>query len=104
SRMGFLLIACVLMVCWAVMYVELYRLARSVWPCVLMHAVEDAFPTAWVTISGVVTFTEVGDLWLSPTKGVIATVLFVAIGLWLRSIRIKNEHHENRNVEKSLTI
>ncbi|WP_338449912.1 CPBP family glutamic-type intramembrane protease [Niallia oryzisoli] len=92
SRAGMLLTGCVLMVCWAVMYVELYRLAKSVWPCVLMHAVEDAFPTVLVTTSGIITFMNSRqDFWLNPISGVMATVLFLGIGLFLRSIRIKKE-------------
>jgi membrane protease YdiL (CAAX protease family) len=95
SRMGTLLTGCVLMVGWTVMYVEIYRLTKSVWPCVLMHAVEDGFPTVLVTISGIITFTKNGDFWLNPISGVIATVLFLGIGLLLRSIRIKKDHSVN---------
>jgi membrane protease YdiL (CAAX protease family) len=91
SRMSMLLTGCVLMVCWTVMYVEIYRLTKSVWPCVLMHAVEDAFPTVLVTTSGIITFTKNGDFWLNPISGVIATVLFLGIGLLLRSFRVKKE-------------
>lgn len=54
SRAGTILSGCVLMVAWAVMYVEIYRLTNSVWP-------------------------------------VVATVLFLGIGLILRSVRIKKE-------------
>lgn len=92
SRLGMLLSGCVLMVCWTIMYVEIFRLTKSVWPCVLMHAIEDAFPTVLVTISGVITFTKNGDFWLNPVSGVAATILFLGIGLFLRSIRIKKEH------------
>ena len=104
SRVGYLLTGCVLMVCWSVMYVEMYRIVRSVWACVLMHAIEDGFPTVLIIMSGVLTLTKPGDLWLSPIKGVIATVLFLGIGLLLRSIRIKKEHGKTISVEKSITI
>ncbi|HEX7057700.1 MAG TPA: type II CAAX endopeptidase family protein [Bacilli bacterium] len=93
SRMGFLLIGCVLMVAWSVMYVEIYRLTKSVWPCVLMHALEDGVPTLLLSVAGVVTLSKTGELWLSPTTGVISTALFVGFGLWLRSIRIKKEQN-----------
>jgi len=42
-------------------------------------------------VSGIITFTKAGDFWLNPTTGVVTTVLFVAIGLLLRRIRIKRE-------------
>lgn len=104
SRLGMLLIGCALMVCWTVMYVEIFRLTKSVWPCVLMHAVEDAFPTVLVTISGIITFTKNGDFWLNPVSGVVATILFLGIGLVLRSIRIKKEHTPNNTIEQPATF
>ncbi|ENQ3105191.1 CAAX protease self-immunity [Bacillus sp. 491mf] len=91
SRTGTILSGCVLMVAWAVMYVEIYRLTNSVWPCVLMHAAEDAVPTLLMTISGAITLTKNGDIWLNPASGVVATVLFLGIGLILRSVRIKKD-------------
>lgn len=95
SRVGFLLIGCVLMVAWSVMYVEIYRLTKSVWPCVLMHALEDGVPTLLLSVAGVITLTKTGELWLSPTTGIITTILFIGFGLWLRSIRIKKEQKVN---------
>ncbi|WP_242145086.1 MULTISPECIES: CPBP family intramembrane glutamic endopeptidase [unclassified Bacillus cereus group] len=95
SRMSTLLIGCVLMVCWTVMYVEIYRLTKSVWPCVCMHALEDAVPTVLVTISGVITFTDRGDFWLNPVSGVVATGLFLSVGLFLRAIRIKRDNSQS---------
>jgi membrane protease YdiL (CAAX protease family) len=98
SRLGTLLIGCVLMVAWSVMYVEIYRLTKSVWPCVLMHALEDGVPTLLLSVAGVITMTKTGELWLSPTTGIMTTALFVGFGLWLRSIRIKKERKVNAGV------
>lgn len=91
SRSCTLLMGCVLMVCWTVMYVEIYRLTKSVWPCVLMHSLEDAVPTVLVATSTIISFTKKADVWLNPISGVIATVLFLGIGLLLRSIRRKRD-------------
>ena len=49
------------MVCWSIMYVEIYRLTKSVWPCVIMHAIEDAVSTVLVTITGIITLTNSSD-------------------------------------------
>ncbi len=92
SRIGMVLIGCVLMTCWTMMFVEMYRLTKSVWPCLLMHAVEDAVPTVLVATGGFVTFTKGSDAWLNPIHGIAATVLFLAVGFVLRTIRIKKEH------------
>ncbi len=91
SRLNMLLSGCILMVCWSIMYVEIYRLTKSVWPCVIMHAIEDAVPTVLATITGIITLTNSSDFWLNPTSGVAATVLFLGIGIVLRTIRIKRE-------------
>lgn len=107
SRMGFLLIGCVLMVAWSIMYVEMYRLTKSIWPCVLMHTLEDGVPTLLLSVAGVISLTKTGDLWFSPTTGIITTILFVGFGLWLRSIRIKRERNINTGVlnnNKAVTI
>ncbi len=79
------------MVCWSIMYVEIYRLTKSVWPCVIMHAIEDAVSTVLVTITGIITLTNSSDFWLNPTSGVAATILFLGIGIVLRTIRIERE-------------
>ena len=86
SRVHFVFIATILMLCWNVMYVELYRLSKSIWVCVLMHAVEDALPTLLV-IEGYVVFTQHGSLVFDPTTGIIATLLFLAVGFALRKVR-----------------
>ncbi len=91
SRVEMLLIGCVLMVCWTVMYVEIYRLTKSVWPCVIMHAVEDAFPNVLVMTGGFISFTKIGDNLFNPITGIFSTVLFIGIGLLLRTLRIKKE-------------
>lgn len=91
SRLNMLLSGCILMVCWSIMYVEIYRLTKSVWPCVIMHAIEDAVPTVLVTLTGIITLTNSSDFWLNPISGVAATVLFLGIGIVLRTIRIKRE-------------
>lgn len=88
SRPAFLIIACVLMIVWSIMFVEIYRLTKSVWPCVLMHVIEDAVPTVLVTTGEFVSFTQIGASIFDCTTGVIATVLFLTIGLTLRYYRV----------------
>ena len=89
SRIAFTLIAILTMVCWNVMFVELYRLTKSVWPGVLMHAVEDALPTL-LLIEGYLVFTTTCDILFNPTTGIITTILFFwGGGFAFRTIRIK---------------
>ncbi|HFK1547948.1 type II CAAX endopeptidase family protein [Bacillus albus] len=104
SRLNMLLSGCILMVCWSIMYVEIYRLTKSVWPCVIMHAIEDAVPTVLVTITGIITFTNSSNFWLNPISGVIATIIFLGIGIVLRSIRIKKERQLNTRDSQLFTL
>ena len=69
SRLNMLLSGCILMVCWSIMYVEIYRLTKSVWPCVIMHAIEDAVPAVLVTLTGIITLTNSSDFWLNLLAG-----------------------------------
>ncbi|MNM64372.1 CAAX amino terminal protease self- immunity [compost metagenome] len=88
SRGNMILIGCILMVCWTIMYVEIYRITKSVWPCVLMHTVEDAVPNVMVMTGGFVSLTKMGDILLNPITGVIATAIFITTGLLLRRFRM----------------
>ncbi len=87
SRLGMVVTGCIVMLAWTVMFVEIFRLTKSIWPCVLMHAIEDAFPTVLLMTGGFVTISSKADFWLNPITGVVAVVLFLAIGLALRAIR-----------------
>ena len=104
SRLNMLLSGCILMVCWSIMYVEIYRLTKSVWPCVIMHAIEDAVPTVLVTIAGIITLTNSSDFWLNPISGFVATIIFLGIGIVLRSLRIKKERQLNTKDSQLFTV
>lgn len=91
SRVQFLMNAFVLMTCWTIMFVEIYRITKSVWPCLIMHAVEDGVPTVLVATGGFITFTKGSDLWLNPISGIIATVFILLVGIALRAVRIRKE-------------
>jgi membrane protease YdiL (CAAX protease family) len=89
SRLVFTLTGILIMGFWNIMYVELYRLTKSVWAGVIMHAAEDALPTLLV-IEGYLVFTKTGDTIFNPVTGIIATLLFLVIGFILRTIRKRN--------------
>jgi membrane protease YdiL (CAAX protease family) len=76
---------------WAVMFVEMTRLTGSVWPAVLMHAVEDAVPNYLVFEEKLIQFTGAGDLLFSPVRGVLPLIAFLAFGLWLRKRRLEQD-------------
>jgi len=88
SRVGFVLVGIVVMVCWNVMYVELLRITKSIWPGILMHAAEDAVP-AFLFSGGYYAFVSSGYAWLfDPNYGAIIALACLVIGLKVRRIRI----------------
>lgn len=107
SRGAYVWMGCIIMVCWAIMFVELYRITRSVWPCVFMHALQDAVPNLLmnnVSDGGVMVLTKGSDLWLNPTDGIVTTILIVVLGLWLRFVRIKKEQNKNIDLKRTISI
>ncbi|MCC5930388.1 MAG: CPBP family intramembrane metalloprotease [Cyclobacteriaceae bacterium] len=88
DRITFALVAVVSMVIWTVMFTELYRLTGSIWPLILLHAVEDALINHLV-IDGYIQISAGMEWVISPISGLIPNLMYLAIGLWLRRERIK---------------
>ena len=83
---AFIPLSIVVMISWAMVYGEIRLLTNSIWPAVLMHAVEDAFLNQLFT--GQHIRIVAGTDWLvSPMNGLISIFLFVALGLALRRWR-----------------
>ena len=87
SRIEFAFTATFTILCWNVLYVEMFRLTKSVWPCAVMHAAEDAVP-AFLFTGGYYVFTSNAGAWVfDPHIGMVAAVLPLGIGLLIRRIR-----------------
>ncbi len=81
----------IVIIIWAVMFVEMTRLTGSVWPAVLMHAVEDAVPNYLVFEEQLIQFTGAGDFLFNPVRGVLPLIVFLVFGLWLRRRRLERD-------------
>jgi len=86
NKILFALLAILSMIAWSVMFVELYRVTNSIWPGVLMHAVEDSLLNPLV-IDGYITITSGKEIWISPICGVLTSLLYIAVGLLIRAVR-----------------
>jgi hypothetical protein len=86
----FIAMAIVTMMAWALVYGELYLITQSIWPVVLMHAVEDAFLNQLFT-DGHLAISPGADWLFSPVNGVLGMVLFVTLGIALNRWR---QHQE----------
>lgn len=88
SRVIFSIVAIINMICWSVMFIELYRITKSIWPCVILHTVEDALINPLV-ISGYISIASGKEIIISPITGIITSAFYLAIGFGLRKARIR---------------
>ena len=79
-------LAIVVMISWSFVYGEIRLLTDSIWPVVLMHAVEDAFLFALI-IDGHIQILPGTDWLISPMNGLLCVALFLVIGVGLRQLR-----------------
>ena len=79
-------LAIVVAISWAFVYGELRLLTNSIWPAVLMHAVEDALLFTLI-IDRHIQILPGTDWLISPMNGLISVVFFLAIGVGLRQLR-----------------
>ena len=78
----------VVMISWAMVYGEIRLLTNSFWPAVLMHMVEDAFLNQLFTEHHIQIIP--GTDWLiSPVNGLISILLFIALAVGLRRLRMR---------------
>lgn len=78
----------VLMIFWSPLFVELRRITNSVWPCVILHSMEDAVPTMLFVTTQVFRIKENYTFMLDPISGIVPTVFVLCIGLGLRKYRM----------------
>jgi membrane protease YdiL (CAAX protease family) len=89
GRLAFALIAIVGMTCWTVMFVDIFRITKSIWSVVLLHAVEDSLINHLI-IDGHIAITAGKEILISPVAGIITTSLYLCVGLLLRRCRMAN--------------
>lgn len=88
SRAAISIFMIVTMVCWAVMFIELYRVTGSIWPGVVLHMVEDSLINPLV-ISGFISIAAGKEILISPIIGITTSVLYLLVGLGIRTYRIQ---------------
>lgn len=89
-RPVFAALAVVVMMMWGVLFTEVYRTAKSIWPVVLLHAVEDATVNPLV-IDGHLRIDPGAAWWASPVVGLLPATMYLLLGLGLRAYRLRSE-------------
>ncbi len=87
GRIIFVIVSIITMTGWSVMFIELYRLTKSIWPVVLLHMVEDSLINHLI-IDGHIIITSRKEIFISPVAGIITSALYICVGILLRKYRI----------------
>jgi membrane protease YdiL (CAAX protease family) len=82
-------VAVLTMMAWTVLFVEMYRWSGTLWTVVLMHTIEDAVLNP-LLIDQHIQIAPHAILLVSPISGLIPTLCYLAIGLFLRHSRLKS--------------
>jgi len=88
SRAIYVVVAFTTFISWTVMFTELFRVTKSVWPCVILHTVEDSLINPLV-ISGYISIAAGKEILISPINGIITSILYLAVGIGIRAYRRK---------------
>ncbi len=86
SRNIISIVSIIIMICWAVMFIELYWVTKSIWPGVILHMVEDSLINPLV-ISGYISIVSGKEILISPIYGIITSILYLFVGLGIRTYR-----------------
>ena len=90
SKVLFVLVSFVVIAVWTIMYTEIFFLSRSLLLVILMHSMKDVFNP--LISEGFTVISVDKTLLVSPLFGIIPTLIYLAIGLYLRRIRKSKEH------------
>lgn len=97
SQLSFAIIAIFSMICWTVLFVEVFRLTQSIWSVVLLHSIEDSLINHLI-IDKHLLILEGKEFLISPIVGIIPLSLFLLLGIFLRRER---KRKENRSISLS---
>ena len=89
SKVLFVLVSFVVIAVWTIMYTEIFFLSHSLLLVVLMHSMKDALNP--LISEGFTVISPDKTLLVSPLFGLIPTLIYLAIGLYLRRIRKSKE-------------
>ena len=79
----------VLLFSWSILYAEIYRISRTIWPCVLLHATSNAIQ--YTMLGNYLIMDEKMKFILSPTISLVACTISIMLGLIIRKYRLSRD-------------
>lgn len=86
------IIGVILVVAMTPLFVELYHITKSVWPCVILHAVPNVMHNILFINPDMIHVTDEGDFFFNPISGVVMIILMFVAGIGLRAYRVTKEN------------
>jgi hypothetical protein len=83
---AFIPLALLAIMSYALVYGEIRLLANSIWPVLLMHAIEDSFVNP-LLVEGFVKVKPEAEFFFSPGVSVLVVIFFTATGIFLHKLR-----------------
>lgn len=74
---------------WSILYTEIYRVTRSIWPCVLLHATSNAIQ--YTMLENYLKVNKNVEFIISPTVSILACASAMILGLLIRRSRLCKE-------------
>lgn len=81
--------------CWSILFTEIYRRTRSIWPCILLHATANAVQYMMLDHNFVIS--NQWNVLLAPGTGILSCVICVIAGLVIRGNNRKLQVHRNES-------
>lgn len=84
-----MIVSCfIILFSWSILYAEIYRITRTIWPCVLLHATSNAIQ--YTMLENYVKMNEKMEIFISPTGSILACACSIILGLIIRKHRLSS--------------
>ncbi len=74
---------------WSILFSEVYRVTRTIWPCVLLHATANA--VQYTMLENYLVINEKREFIFSPTSSIVACAIAIILGLLIRKYRLSRK-------------
>ncbi|MFA9466451.1 MAG: CPBP family intramembrane glutamic endopeptidase [Velocimicrobium sp.] len=86
-----MIVSCfIILFSWGILFAEIYRVTRTIWPCVLLHATSNAIQ--YTMTENYLVFNEKRQFIFSPTGSILACALSIILGLMIRKYRLSRKN------------
>jgi membrane protease YdiL (CAAX protease family) len=79
--------------CWSILFTEIYRRTKSIWPCILLHAAANA--VQYLMLDNNFVISDQWNILLAPGTGILSCTICVIAGLVIRGNNRKLQGHRN---------